>query len=46
MNDIEYLHEIRLELDQAAKEIDRGEITPLNMQEIMDEVDSSHDHEG
>lgn len=39
-NDIEYMQEMRVELSQAAGEIDQGDITPLNMQEIMDEVDT------
>ena len=38
-NDIEYLQEMNAELDQAAREVDHGEITPLKIQEIMDEVD-------
>lgn len=38
-NDIEYLQQINAELSQAAKEIDQGEISPLKMQEIIDEVD-------
>lgn len=35
-----YLRNMHRELAQAGTEIDRGEITPLNMQEIMDEVDA------
>ena len=38
--DMEYLQEMHANLDQAAGEIDRGEISPLNMQEIMAEVDA------
>lgn len=39
-NDIEYLQQMKTELDQATREIDQGDITPLKMQEIMDEVDT------
>ena len=35
-----YLREMHRELDRAAAEIDRGEITPFNIQEIFDEVDA------
>ena len=38
--DMEYLQEMHAQLDQAAGEIDRGEISLLNMQEVMDEVDA------
>lgn len=36
--DIEYLQEMHTELDQAGAEIDRGEISPLNMQEITEQA--------
>lgn len=39
-NDIEYQQEMNSELNQAALEIDQGDITPLNMKEIINEVDS------
>ncbi len=35
-----YLRDMHRELAQAEAEIDRGEISPLNMQEIIDEVDA------
>ena len=38
--DLEYLQEMHANLDEAAREIDLGEISSLNMQEIMDEVDA------
>ena len=38
--DLEYLQEMHANLNQAAGEIDRGEISPLNMQEIIDNVDT------
>ncbi len=38
--DMEYLRGMHDNLDQAAGEIDRGEILPLDMQEIMGEVDA------
>ncbi len=37
--DMEYLRGMHDNLNLAAEEIDRGEILPLDMQEIMHEVD-------
>lgn len=35
-----YLRDMHRELAQAGAEIDRGEISPLNMQEIIDEAEA------
>lgn len=37
--DIEYRQALRADLDQAAVEIDRGDISPLNMSDIIDEAE-------
>ena len=37
--DIEYTQAMQAALKQAASEIDQGDISPLNMQEIIDEAD-------
>jgi len=38
--DIEYTQAIQVELKQAASEIDQGNISPLAMQEIIEEAES------
>ncbi len=38
--DIEYTQAIQVELKQAASEIDQGNISPLVMQEIIEEAES------
>ena len=38
--DIEYTQAMQAALKQAASEIDQGDISPLNMQKIIDEADS------
>lgn len=38
--DIEYTQAMQVELKQAASEIDQSDISPLNMQEIIDEAES------
>ena len=38
-DDIEYIQSMHIELSRAEKEIDQGQITPLNVQSIIDEAE-------
>lgn len=40
-----YLHEMRKELSSASTEIDRGEISPLNIQQLTEQTFSELDDE-